>query len=414
MAITLLTEEQFDNFAINSPYNSFYQTSNYGNLMVKYGHNVYYLGLIKNNSIVAATLIIVKTNSNDKRKMGYAPRGFLIDWKDFELVKEFTNEISSYLSKRGFTSLKIDPYVVYKKHDCDNNSSEDINNTFVEKLQSLGYIHMGYNNGTESIQPRWGSYATCNNNVIELYNSISSNGRKKINDAVSYGNKIYKGSINDIQKLYGLLPSNKGSLDDYLDFYQFFNKNNEVEIFFVKLEPYMNISKSKKLYEDEEANNLKLNSLIQDLYVQNKEQLINEKIKSDNKVALYKKRMLQASELFQKYPNGLIIAGTMILKFNNTIYFITSGTNVEFKKENPEYMLKWQLMDTYSKQGFNKFIFLNVDNEFMNKNEYTVNKELATDIVEYVGEFDLVINKKSYYTGNRLSPILNWLNTPIK
>ena len=40
-------------------------------------------------------------------------------------------------------------------------------------------------------------------------------------------------------------------------------------------------------------------------------------------------------------------------------------------------------------------------------------KELSNKIVEYVGEFDLVINKKSYYTGNKLNPILNWLNTPI-
>ena len=103
----------------------------------------------------------------------------------------------------------------------------------------------------------------------------------------------------------------------------------------------------------------------------------------------------------------------IILKYNKTLYFITSATNTEFKNENPEYILKWQLMDTYSKQGFTNFVFLNVDNEFINKNDLTINKELATDIVEYVGEFDLVINKKLYYTGNKLSPIINWLNTPI-
>ena len=41
------------------------------------------------------------------------------------------------------------------------------------------------------------------------------------------------------------------------------------------------------------------------------------------------------------------------------------------------------------------------------------NVNLSDKIIEYYGEFDLVINKKSYYTGSKLNPILNWLNKPI-
>ena len=38
--------------------------------------------------------------------------------------------------------------------------------------------------------------------------------------------------------------------------------------------------------------------------------------------------------------------------------------------------------------------------------EYLEKKELSTELVEYVGEFDLVINKKGYYTGSKLNPII--------
>ena len=51
--------------------------------------------------------------------------------------------------------------------------------------------------------------------------------------------------------------------------------------------------------------------------------------------------------------------------------------------------------------------------EFKKDYESTLMTEISNKIVEYVGEFDLVINKKAYYTGSRLNPILNWLNTPI-
>ena len=61
MQIILLDEVRFDQFAINHPNHNYYQSSNYGRLMSKHGHNAYYLGLVDNiGEIKAATLIIVK------------------------------------------------------------------------------------------------------------------------------------------------------------------------------------------------------------------------------------------------------------------------------------------------------------------------------------------------------------------
>ena len=101
MQIVLLDEARFDNFAINHPNYNFYQTSNYGKFMNKNGHNSYYLGFVdETGDIKAATLVIVKNDKGSKRKMGYAPRGFLIDWNDDNLVKAFTNAIKDFLSKQ--------------------------------------------------------------------------------------------------------------------------------------------------------------------------------------------------------------------------------------------------------------------------------------------------------------------------
>ena len=72
MQIILLDEARFDQFAVSHPNHNYYQTSNYGRLMTKHGHNAYYLGLAADDGeIKAATLIIVKNDSKEKRKMGY-------------------------------------------------------------------------------------------------------------------------------------------------------------------------------------------------------------------------------------------------------------------------------------------------------------------------------------------------------
>lgn len=417
MQIILLDEIRFDNFAINHPYYNFYQSSNYGKFMTKHGYNSYYLGLADDiGEIKAATLMIVKNEKSSKRKMGYAPRGFLIDWNNDDLVKEFTEKLKEFLANRNFTYLKVDPLITLKEHNINGEVKQNTidNTSFVNKLQSLGYIHMGYNNGMESLKPRWNAIMKLNNNITLLYNSISKEARSKITEASKMGNRVYKGGLNDISLLYNLINKSTPPLEYYLDYYQFFSQNNGFEVYFTKLEPVSYVNSSKNLYEKEEQRNNELNMQIQDFNNPNKEFVINEKLKSDELLAKYKKNMLEASSLFQKYPSGLVISGVAVIKYGKKITFLASGVNENFKNIYPEYLLKWQLASEFARNGYDIVDLGSLTGDF-NNNSYlsTLNKELSNSIVEYVGEFDLVINKKSYYTGSKLNPILNWLNTPI-
>ncbi len=415
MQIILLDELKFDQFAMSHPNYNYYQTSNYGKLMSKHGYNSYYLGYVDDlGAIKAATLLIVKNDKNDKRKMGYAPRGFLIDWNDDELVKNFTIALKEFLLKRNFTYVKVDPQIVYKEHNIDGSEKNygESNLGFVQKLQALGYIHMGYNNLMEASKPRWNALVMLNNDITSLYNSISKEARTKISDAAAMGNKVYKGSSNDINLLFNIINKINPPLDYYLDYYQFFGQNS-FEIYFNRLEPIEYVNSSKNLYENEEQKNNELNMQIQDFNIVNKDLIINQKLKSDELLAKYKKNMLEASKLFQSYPSGIITSAVALIKYGKKISFIASGVNDSFKDQNPEYLLKWQLIQEYAKQGYTMVDLGGMTNEFKKDYDSTLKTELSNKIVEYVGEFDLVINKKAYYTGSKLNPILNWLNTPI-
>lgn len=414
MQIILLDETRFDAFAINHPRHNYYQTSNYGRLMTKNGHNAYYLGLVDEiGDIKAATLMIVKNRKNDKKKMGYCPRGFLIDWEDETLVKLFTDSLKDFLYKRNFTYIKLDPMVIYKEHNLDGSEKGDeySNLAFTKKLQSLGYIHMGYNNGMEASKPRWNGLTFMNNDIARLYNSISKEARDKIIEAARMGNKVYIGNKNDITLLFNLINNSVPPIEYYYNYAEFYG--NSFEVYFNKLEPIEYVNASKLAYEKEEENNNMLNMQIQDFNQTNKEMLINEKIKSDERLAKYKRNMLSASRLFQQYPSGIETAGVAVIKYGKTITFLASGINEQFKDQHPEYLLKWQLMQEFAKQGYTIVNLGGLTSDFKKDYNSIVKTELANKIVEYVGEFDLVINKKAYYTGMKLNPIFNWLNTPI-
>lgn len=414
MQIILLDELKFDAFAINHPNYNFYQSSNYGKFMSKHGYNSYYLGLSDDaGNIKAATLIIVKNDKSEKRKMGYAPRGFLIDWSDSELVREFTTKIKEFLAKRSFTYLKVDPMIVYKEYNSDGSLKYSNSDDFVKKMQSLGYTHMGYNNGMEASKPRWNSIIKLDPNIISLYNSLSKEARNKIKKAANNGFKVYKGSNTDISLFYNVLNRKNPPLEYYMDLYQFFNVNNGFEIYFVKLEPVSFVNSSKKMYEEEEQRNSNLNMQMQDFNNPNKDAIINEKLKSDEMLATYKKNMLEAINLFQKYPSGIIIAALAVIKYGKKVTFFVGASDEDHKNDYPDYLLRWQLAEYFSRSGYESIDYNGMMGMSNTDYDTTLKKELTNSVVEYVGEFDLVINKKTYYTGSKLNPILNWLNTPI-
>lgn len=414
MQIILLDELKFDAFAINHPNYNFYQSSNYGKFMSKHGYNSYYLGLSDDvGNIKAATLIIVKNDKSEKRKMGYAPRGFLIDWTDSELVSEFTTKIKEFLAKRSFTYLKVDPMIVYKEYNSDGSLKYSNSDDFVKKMQSLGYTHMGYNNGMEASKPRWNSIIKLDSNIITMYNSLSKEARNKIKKAAGNGFKVYKGSNADISLFYNVLNRKNPPLEYYMDLYQFFNVNNGFEIYFVKLEPVSYVNSSKKMYEEEEQRNSNLNMQMQDFNNPNKDAIINEKLKSDEMLATYKKNMLEAINLFQKYPSGIIIATLAVIKYGKKVTFFVGASDEDHKNDYPDYLLRWQLAEYFSRGGYESIDYNGMMGMSNTDYDTTLKKELTNSVVEYVGEFDLVINKKTYYTGSKLNPILNWLNTPI-
>lgn len=411
MQMVLLDENKFDEFAYNHPNKNFYQTSSYGKMMSKQGHNSYYLGLVDDfNNVKAATLLIVKNETSDKRKMGYAPRGFLIDWNDTELVQEFTESLKSFLLKRNFTYVKVDPLIIYKEY---NSNLEETNehSSFVSKLQNLGYVHLGYNDGQETNNLRWNSIVKLNRNSNELYNSLSIEGRKKIIEANNNGNRVYKGSKNDFNMLFQMKTSKSITLDYLLDYYQFFSNN--IEVYFTKFEPAHFVNKSKSLYEKEEIKNQELNNMLQTGGSNNVDAIINQKLESDKLLNKYKADMQNAIASFQKYPSGIITSGIVIMKYDKTITVISSAVSDLVENNISSYLLKWQLMQKYANEGYEIFDFNGMVKDYKKSRKYIENVELSNTIVEYVGEFDLVINKKSYYTGSKLNPIINWLNTPI-
>ena len=96
------------------------------------------------NKIVAATLLLSKKIKMFKT-MFYAPRGFLLDYNDLDLLKEFTIKVKEFIKSKDALFLKINPYVDYQLRNVDGVEIENTkNDVLMNKLRELGFIHNGF------------------------------------------------------------------------------------------------------------------------------------------------------------------------------------------------------------------------------------------------------------------------------
>ena len=134
MYIKELTNAEFNLFTDKFHYFSIYQTSEYGFIMNTQNYTSIFLGMIDDNKIVAASLVLIEKEGIFK--YAYAPKGFLIDYSNKELVEQFTILLKEYFNKKKIMAIKINPMIIKSSYDYRTNMAH-INPNFDEQIEFL-------------------------------------------------------------------------------------------------------------------------------------------------------------------------------------------------------------------------------------------------------------------------------------
>jgi len=412
MTIIELGKKEFDDFAIKHPYRSFYQTSQYGTLMSKHGYTPLYIGFDEGGQLTAAALILIKNQAGIK--LGYSPRGFLIDFNDYQLVDDFTHSLKNYLSKKGVASLIIDPHITHLERDESGKPAEvkqrGIN--ISESLKRIGYEHRGFNLYFENLKPRWNMVMKTDKSPIEVFNSFDKKTRTKIRNSLRKGVEIYKGSKDDLKTFYQMInKKHYRKYEYYLDMYDIFGRFNMFDIYFARINTETFLKNSKLLYEHESQKNFKLAEALQKRIPNQKQKtkLLNRKMESDKLLNSYKNDIIFGTKLYRdrKY---IVIASNAVIKYGSEVFFLIDGINYKFKNFNANHLLKWKIIEEHRKQGYTKFHFNGITGDFTKKNKYnglfTFKRGFNAVVTEYIGEYSLIINKAKYGLYKGFKPLI--------
>ena len=411
MKIVKLSSAQFDKYASTHRYRNYYQTSQYANIMVKFGYRAQFLGFADdNNKIIGATLIIYK-DVFMHNKIAYAPHGILFDYEDYENTKELVKELKKTLGKQGFMLLRIDPYIPLTIRDNEGNIMNFNNkgNQIIENLTKSGFKYKGKNLYFETEKPRWEALVLLQRDIREIFAKVDKRTRNKLRRATNSGVIIKKDENKNINDLYRFVSKKENKpLSYFKAVYESFEP--DVDIYYARLSTETFVINSRRSYEKEIEYNETLTEKVQDMTLDDseRESYLNKKMESDRLITTYKNNLLKATELLKSNPDGIPIGAAMIIKYDNAAYVFTEGIDEDYGYLNANTLLRWQLIDDYNMQGM-KYVNLNaIVGDFENQNEYSGLNESKLGynsmVTEYIGEFDIVLNNLMY----------NWYQRTIK
>jgi len=400
MIIREISEEEYSKFISTYPFSSIYQTVEYASVMKKQGYNYLFLGGFDGDNIVAASLLLIERIKG--YSYAYAPRGFLMDYNNKELVINFTKEVKKFLNKKDLVAVKLCPIIVKNIISPEGNVvgtnpkyEEAFNN-----LKEAGYYHFGYNTGFEAYKPRFESMLDISGDYRTLFKNIKKEYKTKIRTAEKQGIRIYRANSSELNLLYEE-TKNKYSRDIkyFEDSYKYFNEHDKMDFYYAKIDTKTYLQLVKKMYEKQEnlvteVNNSVINNK------NNSNKMISRKIDSDRQLAIYKKRLIEATNLLKDNPNGLVLSSVLIAKNRSEIFLYMDGFDARYKNFSAKHLIIWKIIEKYSKLGYKRFNFGGItDPRIDNPNfnglvQFKTNFNCST--VEYMGDLELVVNGLKY------------------
>lgn len=392
-----ISKIDFDNYTINkSNFSHFMQTSSWGEYeKVTANITPHYLGLINEKDEIIAATLLLEEHLPMNYCCFYAPRGFVIDYKDKRLFSIFTQKIKEFAKYKKAVSIRINPAIVYKTYD--KNNQENINKDS-EKI--LAYFkELGYKKQSDLKLPEYNYTIDLTRDLKEIHNKYSKNTKEKLISTEKYDIELVVGTTKDLQELF-ILKEELNDQPKYETLYEIFSNNEEtkVTVFLGKL----HITKTIKTLERElqRINNQMSIIPIDHLDTNSKQKLANlkeQKEKTTKDIEKFRNYKI-------KYGNYLTISANLMMEHNNTIWTLSEGSNHILDETNLSYRIYDEYIKYYKDKGFTLFKQLS---PIEPNSHNTFKEEFGGDFTEYIGEYDLIINKFMNFIQKRIISIFN-------
>ena len=416
MKLVNLSKKEFKNFADNHKQITFHQTEEWANLKKENGWTSYYVGLKEEKGkIEAGALLLAKELPVIKKKIFYSPRGFLIDYNNLELLKEFTKQIKEYVKKENGIFIKIDPYVEYQERDNESNIVENgyENKKAVENLKKLGYHFFGFNTMQDTLQPRWMHVIEINGKTEEeIQKDFESKTRqilRKNEKSAITTREIKEEELPLFKSIMEHTGERREFIDRPLSYYEAMWKHLhpsgilKILVAEIDFEKYEENTK-KELEEIEKELKDRINKHDNNLLKMNEKKYETSNKQDEESIERLQKQIEKIKEYQKQYGKKKTLGTILFLIYGNEVLSLFGGTDDNLMQFQSAYTVHYAGIQYAIKNNYKRYNFYGITGDFKKENPlyglYLFKKSFGGHVVELIGEYDLIISKFWYNVYN--------------
>lgn len=388
----------FDAYVGSHPLGLMFQTSGWS-IVKREWKSLRLIGESDGNIVCAAQILIRSFPFG--QKLFYIPRGPLSD--NEEIAKDFFSYIKDTAKKQGAFCVKFDPNIIYRKFDQSGQLIFE-NPDVIHSFQSMDHkiVHKGFDKSLSAYaQPRYNAMVLATDDMSDHF---SSSTKRNIKTAIKKNVRVERCSrekLVSFAALMDLTEQRKGvSLRNQEYFGRFFDAFDSTHLFMASL----NVKESML---EVESSIHQLKSVLDQVSVESNK-VKQQRIQYD----AYVREYAFLVEMKGKFGDVADIGGLLVLIHKDTCEFLYSGIDAQFSKFYPPYLMRLSAMEFAREQGCKYLNFGGIPGT-LDDGLWEFKRSFGALVVEYIGEFDLIIHPVIYTVFEKFLPLakkgMRWL-----
>ena len=373
----------------NEKYTEFIKSHKHGNMMqaIEWSSIKNTWGAVRvavsddEDNIIAAAQVLTR------KGLWYVPRGPILDYNNKELLGFFLTNLKKFAKTKQAKLVKLDIPIAVKDEKLADFKDVDVdrsNDELIKTFKSYGYNHKGFSlDMSSTIQPRFNTVTKLEQPVPDLF---SKDTRRLIRDADKKFVEVRRcGKENLDDFLFALACTEKRkniSLRGREYFENLLDTFGDNALLYIS---YINVEKALKECHNRKEN---LEKEIEELGEKSpkKKRTLEEQVAGTDKlIALF-----NGLEIEDKSKDQ-VISAAITIAYGNHAEIIYAGMNEDFAKLPAQYKVFSDTMKKAQEMGISEVSMGGIEGS-LNDSLLGFKSKFSPNIVEYYGEFDLVIS----------------------
>lgn len=409
-----LTEKEHDQFVKTHDRGDLLQLSSWADVKRQNGWFAERVAVANDGMTSGVALLLFKRVPKLPFTLCYAPRGFVVDYDDVASLRALTEEAKRVAKANKAIVVKIDP-----------NIDRDEVPGLLTEMSSLGFAHKGYGGGFDYAQPRFTMETDLRPSEKDIFGKFHHKFRYNVRLAERKGivcTEVGRDGLETFADLMRVTGERDGFAIRGLDYFENLYdclQPDDARLFLTRLEPKLALDQQMATLEKAERDLGKIERSLETETVEKKRtSLLNRQKQTREQIEKIQAALPELTELHEKYPNGLVLSGGLLTLAGRRSYYLYGASSNEFREFMPNHLMQWTMMQAAKVSGAERYDFGGVSGSTEPDDEYAglyaFKSGWGSDLIEKVGEFDLVLNRPLYFALETGLPLVKGLRKRLR